>query len=181
MQKISFLLAFMLLTGCRSVGCVQEERVATENEARWLRPVEPYVMSALARLKSPSIRNSGKQNIGEGGLIESRIAMLGMSHTDVGTDSLINLLGVGLDAGGSEELGCHIADRGKSILPRFEALDAKKLAEHCRELFFELRKGELKDINDVPVESICHSSEEIERNRNAWIEGIKESDEGCPW
>jgi hypothetical protein len=173
MKTIQFILVVMLLTGCQSEGCIQEERVPTANEKRLLLLVEPYVVSASARLLSQTTQESWRQNIDENEMIEEEIATLGISRTDVGTESLVNLLGVRIGARGGKELDCQILDRGKSILLRLEGLEANKLAEHCREIFFEQRKGKLKSVHDVPVESICRSAEEIDNKRRSLIQAIK--------
>jgi hypothetical protein len=127
-------------------------------------------------LTSPSVRKAREHCHSycgdEGGNVEVAIGLLGVGGRAT-TQSLLNLLSLRLDAGGSEELSCQIAKRGRALVPALAHLSANRVSSWCGQTFHDLRKQELANISDVPVEQICRPPAEVETDRKEWMAALQ--------
>lgn len=177
MNKTIIPFAIMPLVCCLSMPTIaQAENALTENEARFVSFAERVIVIELARVLSPSFRKEREACFyacPETGALELAIGLLGISNSDASTDALVNLLGLRLDAGGSEDRGCQILFKGGKLLRHLKQLEAKQIAEHCQTIFLDLRKRELANLPDVSIAQMCHSETEIQHMKNEWLKAIE--------
>jgi hypothetical protein len=192
------LLGFFVLMGAMPLtAAAQGATAADAREAYLMRSAELGIVSDMARVLSRSVQETHEKllracpetetglcqavcphPIASGGVIEFTISFIGLVRSDAAADTLVNLLGLRLDGGGSEILSCQILIHGRALLSRLERLEAKSLAEHCQSNFYEL-KG-LRAISDVTVDKMCRTEAEILRRRDEFVEAIK-LDTECTW
>lgn len=170
-------IVLMLMHCCLSSATAQVGQGATVNEARQVRFAEDVIMIELTHALSPSVRREREKcSFGcRGGwsALEIAIGLIGITRNDTSADALVNLLGLRLDAGGSEDRSCQILIRGRALLRHLERLQPKQIVEHCQSNFLRLRKRELSEVPDVNIEQVCYSEAEIRNNQDEFLKAIK--------
>ena len=175
-MKARIMFGTIVLMGCcLSSAAAQIGQAATANEIRQVRFAERVITIELARALSLSVREAREKCLmacPETGALELAVGLIGVSRSDTSADALVNLLGLRLDAAGSEELNCQILVRGRGLSSRLARLRARQVVEHCQSTFLELRKRELADASDVKVEQVCRSEAEIRSIRDELLKAV---------
>jgi len=183
---------FVLMSSMSLTAAAQDIVPADAHEASQIRSAESFIIYEEARGLSRLVQETHKKllqacpetetglcqtachhPIASGGIIESTIGLIGIGRGDAAADALVNLLGIRLDAGGSETLDCQIFINGRTHLDRLERLQAKSVVEHCQSTFQDLQKRGLASIRDIKVERICHTEAEVSKRRDEFIKAIR--------
>lgn len=173
-MTVRFLVGAVSLLAARCGVAAQVDRAA-ENERYQVKFASRVAMTELVRSVSPAVRTEREKCRLAGatsGALLLGIGTIGCGRTDDATTALLDLIGLRFDGASAEELVCQFWSRGKSIVPRLRALDSTEVSKRCRAQFQGLRKHELQDVDDVAVERVCRTPEEILHRRDELISAI---------
>lgn len=178
-MKAQIAFGAIVFIGCWLMSATAAEvgQATAANEVRQVRFAEDVIMIELVHELSLSIRREREKcSFGcRGGqsALEIAIGSIGTNRSDAAADALVNLLSLRLDAGGSEDLGCQILIRGRTLLRSLRQMQPTQVADRCQSNFLRLRTRELADVADVRVEQVCHSGDEIRSVRDELLKAVK--------